>query len=79
MTKFLLEPETEFRLRGIEEVVELCDHSGKLMGFFHPVKDSQKTQRLRDLSPFTDEEILARCEQTGGRPLADILRDLERS
>ena len=79
MTKFVLEPETEFRLRGIEEVVELCDHSGKLLGFFHPVKELEKTQRLRDLSPFTDEEILARCEQKGGRPLADILRELGRS
>ena len=77
MASIVLEPESEARLRGFQDVVEVCDHSGKRIGFFHPSKDSD-TQRLKDLSPFTDDEILARCQQSGGRPLADILQDLRR-
>lgn len=77
MASIVLEPESEARLRGFQDVVEVCDHSGKRMGFFHPSKDSD-TPSLKDLSPFTDEEILARCQQPDGRPLADILQDLRR-
>ena len=78
MASVVLEPESEARLRGFQEVVEVFDHTGKRMGFFHPVIDAETPPRLRDLSPFTDEEILARCGQTEGRPLADILQDLRR-
>lgn len=78
MTSVVLEPESEARLRGFEEVVEVFDHSGKRMGFFHPTRASESSVPLRDSSPFTDEEILARCQQTEGRPLADILQDLRR-
>lgn len=78
MTSVVLEPESEARLRGFQEVVEVFDHSGKRLGFFHPAKDTETPPRLRDQSPFTDKEILARCQQTEGRPLADILQDLRR-
>ena len=75
MATVVLELESETRLRGFQDVVEVCDHSGKRIGFFHPATDLE-TPRLKDLSPFTDEEILARCQQLEGRPLADILIDL---
>ena len=78
MTSVVLEPESEARLREFREVVEVFGHSGKRMGFFHPAKDTESSQRLCDVSPFTDEEILSRCQQTEGRPLADILQGLRR-
>ena len=78
MASIVLELESEARLRGFQDVVEVCDHSGKRIGFFHPAKDSDTPTRLKEMSPFTDEEILARCQQPGGRPLADILQDLRR-
>ncbi|MFM9961181.1 MAG: hypothetical protein ACKV2Q_08135 [Planctomycetaceae bacterium] len=78
MASVVLEPESEARLRGFQEVVEVFDHSGKRMGFFHPTQAPETSLPLRDRSPFTDEEILARCRQTEGRPLADILQDLRR-
>ena len=78
MASVILEPESEARLRGVREVVEVCDHSGKRIGFFHPDKDAGSPTQLKDLSPFTDEEILARCQQSDGRPLDDILQDLRR-
>lgn len=78
MTSVVLEPESEARLRGFREVVEVFDHCGKQMGFFHPTIASESSTPLRDMSPFTDEEILARCQQTEGRPLIEILQDLRR-
>ncbi|MBC7820162.1 MAG: hypothetical protein IAG10_25035 [Planctomycetaceae bacterium] len=78
MASVVLEPESEARLRGFQEVVEVFDHSGNQMGFFHPTKSPESPTSLRDMSPFTDEEILARCQQTEGRPLTDILQDLRR-
>ena len=78
MPSVVLEPESEARLRGFREIVEVFDHSGRQMGFFHPTTASESSMPLRDMSPFTDEEILARCQLTEGRPLADILQDLRR-
>ena len=74
MTKYVLEPETESRWRGFEEIVEVCDHSGHRLGYFRPI--APEGVPLKELSRFTDEEIRQRCTQTTGRPLADILRDL---
>lgn len=78
MASVVLEPESEARLRGFQGVVEVFDHCGKRMGFFHPTKTVESSTPLREMSPFTDEEILARCGQTEGQPLADILQDLRR-
>ncbi|MEK6262604.1 MAG: hypothetical protein AABP62_28750 [Planctomycetota bacterium] len=75
MTKVVLKSEMETQLAGFDEAVEVCDHSGRLMGYFHPVAAGRVS--LKDLSPFSDEEIRRRCGESGGRPLADILRDLQ--
>lgn len=75
MTNVVLEPESESRLRGIDEVVEVRDHSGNLMGYYRPV--GAERDSWKHLSRFSDEELRERCAQpTGGLPLADILRDL---
>jgi hypothetical protein len=75
MTKVVLESELETRLTGLDEAVEVCDHSGRLIGYFHPVGAGGVS--LKDLSPFSDEEIRHRCGEPGGRPLADIMQDLQ--
>ena len=76
MTKVLLEPQNEDQLRGFDEVVEVCDHSGRLMGYFRPVGDEPTS--WKHLSRFSDEELRERCAQiTSGRPLSEVLRDLK--
>ena len=57
--------------------VELCDPTGKVVLAAH-VWDPDLGQLPPGVkSPFTAEELAERRLQTGGRPLADILRDLE--
>ena len=75
MTKVVLDLENEELLRGVDEVVEVCDHSGKLMGYFRPIGAGEPS--WKHLSRFSDDELRERCAQTtGGRPLSEILHDL---
>jgi hypothetical protein len=73
MTRIVLEPEIESRLSGFQEPVEVCDHDGRLIGYFHPARS------LRDMSPLSDAEVEKLRGQSGGRPLKDILKDLQAS
>lgn len=73
MTRILLDPEIETRLSGFQEAVEVCDHGGRLIGYFHPARS------LRDLSPLSDAAVEQLRGQSGGRALQDILKDLQAS
>ena len=76
MTRITLDPRTVSQLDGLSEIVDLCDVDGRTIGFFQPVKVCRHPISLRDLSPFSDEEVAERCKQQGGRPLNDIMQDL---
>jgi hypothetical protein len=56
--------------------IELCDDSGRVLGFFHPTWYEELTQADRR-GPFSDEEIERRRTERGGEPLAEILTKLE--
>lgn len=71
MTKITIDQETRAKLSGLREHVELCDETGNTIGYFLP------TGVLKHLSPLPDEEIERRREKRSGRPLRDILRELE--
>lgn len=76
MTKVTLDAAALAKLAGLGGAAELCDESGRSIGFFHPSRPpGEKT--LKELSPFSDEEIQRRRENRGGRPLEEILRELE--
>jgi len=56
--------------------VELRDPSGRVLGVFVPQGPGALPPGVQ--SPFTDEEMEARRKQPRtGRPLGDILRDLQ--
>ncbi len=69
MDKLTVDPTTGAILAGLKHSVELFDASGQSLGWFHPYGFY--------VPPFTDEE-LSESENEPGRPLADILADLER-
>ena len=73
MTKVVLDAAVLAKLGNLEDLVEFCDESGRTIGYFRPVVWS-----LKDLSPFSDEEVEELRKQTGGRPLKDILADLQK-
>lgn len=58
-----------------EDRLELCNRNGKVLGYFTPAVDPSFYAQLK--SPNSEEEIQRRLREGGGRPLEDILRDLE--
>ncbi len=65
------------KLGNCESVVELCDETGRLLGYFHPAGAPSKIEG-ENLSPISDEEIERCRSQRTGRSLTEILADLER-
>ncbi|MCO6458965.1 MAG: hypothetical protein J5I93_26965 [Pirellulaceae bacterium] len=63
------------KLGNSEEPLELCDETGRVVGHFIPVQDRAVYQGVE--SPAGDDELDRRCRDEAGRPLVDILRDLE--
>ena len=70
MTQLILDASALTILPKLTESVEILDESGKTLGHFHPAP--------RPVQPrVSEEELRRRVQQGGGRPLADILADLE--
>lgn len=71
MTRLILDHETLARIGPFDKPLQICDETGHLLGFFQPLDP-------KDLEPtISREEIERRRQETGGRTLAEILRDLE--
>jgi hypothetical protein len=62
------------KLAAADAPLEVCAPDGRLLGYFTPAKERQYNLE----PPGTPEELDARFAAGGGRPLADILRDLEK-
>ena len=73
MTKVILDPRTRAQFHDLKETLQFVDESGRLLGLFTPNVDPALLEPQIDA-----DEIQRRLKQGGGRPLEDILRDLER-
>jgi hypothetical protein len=76
MTKVIFDQTTLSKLRSGNGAVEICDESGRLMGHFYPAQARSLYKNL--VIPITEEELERREKELGGRPLAEILADLEK-
>lgn len=71
MSPLILDPATLEQLKQVDTTIALVDRSGSVIGHFVPVTE-------RGPEPTISDEELTRREQRGrGRPLAQILADLE--
>ena len=77
MTKVVIDTSLRSRLHDLNEVLEVCDESGRTIGFFHPVLPPTDAGGIQCESPFSEEELRRRQEEPGGRLLKDILADLK--
>lgn len=77
MTKLTLDAGTLAKLHNLDAPLEVCDESGKTLGYFHPAAANGAEQTPR--SPFSDEEVQRRRQQRTGSPLAEVLSRLGRS
>lgn len=55
--------------------VELRDRQGRLLGRFEPVLSGSLVRRASDNCPYSDEELDAMRNETGGRTLTEIKQD----
>ena len=78
MTRLTIDSEMRAKLGDCRELVEVCDESGRVVGFFHPTVLANVGAAQHPSSPISDEEIETARNQRTGRPLADILADLDR-
>jgi hypothetical protein len=71
MARVILSKEQQTELPQDDDMVEICDHEGRHLGWFI------RNYAPMDDCPYTEEELARRKTEKGGRPLADIWRDLE--
>jgi len=64
----------QIRLHGLRAPAQLCDDAGRVLGYFTPAGPSVY-QGIH--SPTDVEELRRRQAAGGGRPLKEILTDLE--
>jgi hypothetical protein len=76
MSKIVVDDTLCAKLGQLLQPAELCDAQGNVLGHFMPVIDSAFLAAMQ--SPASDEELARREREETGRPLADILADLER-
>ncbi len=75
MNRIVVDQNVWSALRGVTDDAELCDSGGHVLGYFTPATDPGLYDGIE--SPTHPDEILRRKQEGGGRPLADILRELE--
>ena len=76
MPSLILEQSSIDKLKIVEVGVEVRDRQGNLIGFFHPAITPGDVDQYE--CPVSEEELLRRARNGGGRPLADILDDLRK-
>jgi hypothetical protein len=74
MTRVIVDSVLRERLQATPDLVEVCDEAGNTLGYFCLASPAQTPVASR--SPYSDEDIQRFRQQNGGRPLADILKDL---
>jgi hypothetical protein len=78
MTRVTVDSEFWGKLNNPQGPVELCDPIGRTLGYLYPAPAPLDRGGGKVVSPFSDEELLRREQEPGGRSLEEILRDLSR-
>ena len=77
MTKILLDDAVLDKFAELTEYAELCDKSGKIVGYFSPVDEHNDELYANFKPPCDDEELDRREREPGGRSLADFWQQLD--
>ena len=63
MTKITVGADTVAQLAGLAGPAQLCDERGSVLGWYQPGILSEPPPSLKELSPFSDEELQQRRQQ----------------
>jgi hypothetical protein len=75
MNRIVLDQANAAKL-DVAQVAEVCDESGRVLGYFTPAHDRSLYEGVE--SPISVEEFNQAIQEGGGRPLKEIIADLER-
>lgn len=76
MNKVTLDPELRSKLDDLDSEFEVCDESGKTLGYYVPAERHRRLLYALARSQVSDEELTEARRQSGGRSLAEIVADL---
>ncbi len=76
MTKVVLDQAMLGKLHHFKEHLEVCDESGRTVGYVRPATDHALYASVK--VPFTEEELDHFEREPGGRTLTEIMADLEK-
>ncbi len=75
MTRLVIDAQTWDNLSGRNDMLELCDTSGRVLGYYQPAFRVGRVEGGKIHSPYTDEEIEALRHQNGGRTLTEFWKE----
>lgn len=75
MSIVVVDEPLQHELESLTAPVELRDRQGRLLGRFSPVLSGRQVRRASDNCPYSDDELDAMRNETGGRSLDEIKRD----
>ncbi len=75
MIRVVVDEAISEKLTELGDSAELCDASGRLLGYFHPAEDDDYEGYD---SPLPEAELARRAREGGGRTLGEIVADLEK-
>ena len=78
MIKITLDSTTRAKLNNLAQTLEIYDEQGKVLGYYSPVFKQDKAIYEGVDIPISEDDVQQLLRQPPGRPLADILADLEK-
>ena len=75
MNRVVVNGEMQAKLAAAKQPAELCDETGNLLGYFTPASDRSLYAGVE--CPLSEEELAERDRTFSGRPLDEIMADLE--
>ncbi len=75
MTKVVVDESLRAKLHNLEEMIELCDSTGRTVALVHPVH-ARSSDGTEHEPIFTDEEVEQSRRQTGGKTLGEVWKTL---
>jgi hypothetical protein len=76
MSKVIVDDELRAKLNGLNADTVFCDLNGQPLGYFVSPDEFRRLQFARAAARHTDAEVEQLRQQTGGRPLREIWKDL---
>ena len=76
MDRIVIDQANSNKLDGLERMVELCNESGRVLGYFTPLGAPSLYKGIE--VPVSEEELDQIEREGGGRTLSEIMADLER-